>query len=148
MLFRSIADFDQANHIAYTSEKNYPIPAYVHDMMSAFYFARTFDYSKSRPGDKVHLQNFYKDSTYQLDVKFKGRQQIEVPAGKFNCVIVEPIATEGGLFKSNGHVYVWLTDDERKMPVKVSAQIAIGSIDSDLVEIQGINGVINARVKE
>ena len=143
-----VADFDQLNHIAKTSEGQHPIPPYVHDIMSAFYFARTIDYTGFKPGQKVHLQNFYKDSTYELDVKFKGRQMIEVDAGKFNCIVIEPLAREGGLFKSDGKVYIWLTDDERKIPVKVSTKIVIGSIDSDLVEFHGINGPISAKVKE
>ena len=142
------AEFDQVNHIARTSEGEYPIPSYVHDIMSAFYIARTIDYSGFTPGQKVRLQNFYKDSTYELDVKFKGRQTVEVGAGKFNCIIVEPLAREGGLFKSEGRVYVWLTDDERKVPVKVSTQVVIGSIDSELVEYKGVEEPISAKIKE
>ncbi|MFI5253522.1 MAG: DUF3108 domain-containing protein [Bacteroidota bacterium] len=142
------ADFDQVKHMANTSEKNYRIPPYVHDIMSAFYFARTIDYSGFRPGQKIHLQNFFKDSTYELDVKYKGRQQVEVPAGKFNCIVIEPLAREGGLFKSDGQVYIWLTDDDRKMPVKVSSKIVIGSIDSELIEYRGLNGPLPAKVQE
>jgi hypothetical protein len=143
-----VAEFDQVTHVAKTSEGQHPIPPFVQDMMSAFYFARTVDFTGFKPGQKVHLQNFYKDSTYELDVKYKGKQTIEVDAGKFNCIVVEPLAREGGLFKSDGKVYIWLTDDERKIPVKVSTQIVIGSIDSDLVSYQGIHGPINAKVKE
>ena len=142
------ADFDQVNHIAKTSEGEHPIPAYVQDMMSAFYMARTIDYSGLKIGQKVHMQNFYKDSTYELDIKYKGKQQIEVDAGTFNCIVVEPLAKEGGLFKSEGKVYVWLTDDERKMPVKVSTQIVIGSVDSDLVFYRGLNGPLNSKVED
>lgn len=140
------AEFDQVAHVARTSEGEHRIPHYVQDIMSAFYFARTLDYSKFVPGQKIHLQNFYKDSTYELDVKFKGRQEIEVDAGKFKCIVVEPLAREGGLFKSEGKVYVWLTDDDRKMPVKVSSKIAIGSIDSDLIEYRGLNGPLPAKI--
>jgi hypothetical protein len=143
-----IAEFDQIQHVAKTSEGQYKIPPYVHDIMSAFYFARTVDYSNFKPGQKIHLQNFYKDSTYELDVRFKGRQEIEVEAGKFKCVVIEPLAKEGGLFKSEGRVYVWLTDDERKIPVRVSSKVAIGSIDSELIEYRGINGPINAKINE
>ncbi len=143
-----VADFDQVNHVATTSEGSHPIPPYVHDIMSAFYFARLIDYSDYRPGQKLHLQNFYKDSTYELDVKFKGRQTIQVSAGTFKCIIVEPLAREGGLFKSEGRVLVWLTDDERKIPVKVSTKVVIGSIDSELTEYHGINGPISAKVNE
>ncbi len=143
-----IADFDQVRHIAKTSDGDHIIPPYVHDIMSAFYFTRTIDFRDFKPGQKIHLQNFFKDSTYQLDVKFRGRQMIEVDAGKFNCIVIEPLAHEGGLFKGDGKVYIWLTDDDRKIPIKVSTKIVIGSIDSDLVEARGIRGPIRARVKE
>jgi hypothetical protein len=139
------ADFDQRSHIATTSEGKYSIPPYVHDMMSALYYARTINYTGFSAGQKIHLQNFYKDSTYDLDVKFKGRQEADVDAGKFNCVIIEPLAKEGGLFKSDGKVYVWMSDDERRIPVNVSTKIAIGSIESELVEYVGLAGPLNAR---
>jgi hypothetical protein len=140
------AEFDQLQHVARTSEGEYRVPPYVHDIMSAFYFARTIDYTNFTVGQKVHLQNFYKDSTYELDVRFKGRQEIEVEAGTFKCIVVEPLAREGGLFKSDGRVYVWLTDDERRMPVRVSSKIAIGSVDSDLKEFRGLIGPVRAKI--
>jgi hypothetical protein len=142
-----VAQFDQVNHEAITTEKNYRIPPYVHDIMSAFFYSRTIDYKDFKVGQRIHLQNFFKDSTYELDVKFKGRQRVEVEAGTFDCVIVEPLAREGGLFKSDGSVYIWLTDDERKIPVKVSTKIAIGSIDSELTGFTGIKGVIKAKIE-
>ncbi len=143
-----VAEFDQVNHIAKTSGGTFNTPPYVHDMMSAFYFSRTVDYTKFRPGQRIHLQNFYKDSTYALDVKYKGRQTIEVDAGTFNCIIIEPLVQEGGLFKSDGKIFIWITDDDRKMPVKVSTQIPIGSVDSDLSEYRGINGPIHAKQED
>jgi hypothetical protein len=139
--------FDQINNIAYADNKQYPIPPYVHDAVSAFYFVRTLDYSKSRVGEKIILQNFFKDTTYVLSVKFLGRQRIEVDAGTFDCIIVEPLMREGGLFKSEGRVLIWLTDDERKIPVKVSTKVVIGSIESELREYSGINGPIRAKVR-
>ena len=141
-----VEEFDQINHIVAAGDKKFNIPPYVQDMMSAFYFTRTFDFSGFKPGQKMHLQNFYKDSTYELDVKFKGTQKGDVDAGKFNCIIVEPLAKEGGLFKSEGRVYVWMTDDERRMPVMVTAKIAIGSVDAELVEYHGVAGPVNAKI--
>ena len=143
-----VAEFDQINNIVKTSEGEYRIPSYVHDMMSAFYYARIVDFSGYKVGQKLHLQNFYKDSTYELDVKFKGRQTIEVEAGTFKCLVVEPLAKEGGLFKSEGRVLIWLTDDERKIPVRVSTKVPIGSIDSELVGFHGVNGPVTAKIDE
>jgi hypothetical protein len=139
--------FDQVKNIAYTGDKQYTIPPYVHDAVSAFYYVRTLDYSKSRIGDKMMLQNFFKDTTHTLAVKFLGRQRIEVSAGTFDCIIIEPLMKEGGVFKSEGRVVIWLTDDERKIPVKVSTKVVVGSIDAELREYSGINGPIGAKVR-
>jgi len=141
------ADFDQINHIVVTSESRFPIPPRVHDIMSAFYYARTLDFSQLEVGDRIHLHNFYKDSTYELDVEFRGRQTIKVEAGTFKCLIIEPLAREGGLFKSEGKVLLWLSDDDRKIPVKVSTKVLIGSISAELREYSGINGELKARTK-
>jgi hypothetical protein len=141
------AEFDQRTHRVKTTNKDLEIPAYVQDIMSAFYFARTVDFTNSRPGDKIHLQNFYKDSTYELDVKFKGRETIEVDAGEFRCIIIEPLVKEGGLFKSEGRILVWLTDDERHLPVKVTAKIIIGSVEAELTGYKGLSGAVRAKVQ-
>jgi hypothetical protein len=141
------AEFDHINLVAKTSEGIHPIPPYVHDVVSAFYYARTMDFSQFSPGQKVYLQNFYKDTTYQLGIKFLGYQRVDVDAGTFDCVIVEPLIKEGGLFKSEGRVIIWMTNDERKIPVKVSTKVVVGSIDAELREYYNVAGPIKAKVK-
>ncbi|HRI47668.1 MAG TPA: DUF3108 domain-containing protein [Ignavibacteriaceae bacterium] len=141
------AFFDHRKGRAKTSEGEYPIPKNVHDIISAFYFARTIDYSKMKVGDKVELQNFYKDKVHQLDVKYLGKERITVPAGTFDCVIVEPLVLEGGLFKSEGNIVIWLSDDNLKVPVKVKTKVVIGSIDAELTAFEGLAGKFSAKVK-
>ncbi len=141
------AEFDQPRGIARTSEGQYPIPRYVHDIMSAFYYARTIDYADSRQGDMSVLHNFYKDTSYELGVKFLGRQELEIAAGTFKTVVVEPLVKEGGLFKSEGRIVIWLTDDERKIPVRVNTKVVVGSIDVELREYSGLTGPLRSRIK-
>ncbi len=139
------AFFDQRKGKAKTSEGEYDIPKYVNDIVSAFYLARTFDYSNMKVDDKFHLQNFYKDKVYDLDVRFVGRETVEVPAGKFDCIIVEPLVQQGGLFKSEGNILVWLTNDKLKVPVKVKTKVVIGSIDADLTSYEGLDGELESK---
>jgi len=141
------AVFDQRENVAITEKGRFSTPPYVHDAVSAFYYVRTMDFSKSKPGERTLLHNFTKDSTYALAVKFLGRQRIEVDAGTFDCIIIEPLMKEGGLFKSEGRVVIWLTDDDRKIPVKVSTRVVIGSIDAELREYSGVLGSIPSKVK-
>jgi hypothetical protein len=139
------AFFDHRKGKAKTSEGEYEIPLYVNDIVSAFYLARTFDYSKLKKGDKIHLENFYKNKVYPLDVIYHGKERVKVTAGTFDCIIVEPLVTEGGLFKSEGTILVWLTDDDLKVPVKVKTKIIIGSIDAELTQYEGLAGKLTSK---
>lgn len=139
------AFFDQRKGKAKTTEGEYNIPKYVNDILSAFYYARTLDYSNMKINDKIHLHNFYKDKVYDLDVRYLGKETVEVPVGTFDCIIVEPLVQEGGLFKSEGNILVWLTDDNLKVPIKVKTKVVIGSIDADLTGYQGLAGNITSK---
>ncbi|MGA9119037.1 MAG: DUF3108 domain-containing protein, partial [Bacteroidota bacterium] len=124
-----------------------PIPAYVHDIMSAFYYFRTLDLSNAKVGEVFTLENFYKDSTYELGVRVLGRQELEIAAGTFNSIVVEPLVKEGGLFKSEGRLVIWLSDDVLKIPLRVNTKVLIGSIDTELREYSGLAGPPRARIK-
>jgi len=143
-----VATFDQYTGTAVTTDGGrFDTPRYVHDIMSAFYYVRTLDLAGKKTGDQLELKNFYKDKTHDLVVRVLGRQELEVEAGTFRTIVVEPLVREGGLFKSEGRIVVWLTDDERKIPVRVNSPVVIGSIDVELREYSGVIGPINARIK-
>ena len=139
------AFFDQRRGKAKTSGGQYDIPPYVNDILSAFYFARTLDYSNMKVNDMVLLHNFYSDKVYDLNVKYLGKETISVTAGKFDCIIVEPLVQEGGLFKSEGSITVWLSDDDLKLPVKVKTKVVIGSIDAELTKYEGLAGKLTSK---
>ena len=132
------AIFDQYNHIAYFKNKTFQIPPNVHDIVSAFYFVRTLNIGAMKQGQVFYLQNFFDSKTNNLGVKIHGKQTIKVPAGTFKCTVIEPLVVAGGLFKSEGQILIWLTDDENKMPVRVSTKILIGAVSADLVKYQGL----------
>jgi hypothetical protein len=141
------AEFDHKRKLARTPNGQYPIPEYVHDILSAFYFVRTIDFSTYKAGDMLTMFNFYGDKYYELGVKFLGRQELEVEAGTFRTIVVEPLVKEGGLFKSEGRIVVWLTDDAVKLPIRVNTKVVIGSIDTELREYSGIHSPLTSRVK-
>lgn len=124
--------FDPARgEVRYKDGKTYPVPPEVQDALSAFYFTRfqalplggsiTFDYHASR-------------KSAPMEVKILGRQRIKTPAGRFNCIVIEPVLKAGGIFKNKGRLVIWLTDDERRMPVQMRSKVMIGSIAVTLQE--------------
>lgn len=140
-------EFDQVNNIAITNDGEYAVPSYVHDMVSAFYFVRTVDFSTMKPGDRISLQNFHRDSTYTLDVVFHGREEIRVRTGTFRTLVIEPLIKEGGLFQHEGAIHIWLTDDNLRVPVRMRTRIPLGSITAELRHYTGLRDAIRARVQ-
>jgi hypothetical protein len=140
------ATFDQVSRKARTTDGTFDVPAFVHDVVSAFYFVRTHDLKKYRKGQTIALKNFFDKETHDLEVRVLGRQRVEVKAGTFDCVVIEPLVKEGGLFKSDGRIMIWLSDDDRKIPVKVSTKVVIGSIDAELTGYRGLRGPLTSRV--
>ncbi|MDP4175133.1 MAG: DUF3108 domain-containing protein [Bacteroidota bacterium] len=139
------AFFDQRKGKARTSGGEYNVPKYVNDIVSAFYLTRTFNFAKMKPGERVHLENFYDNKVFPLDVLYHGKEKVSVAAGTFNCFIVEPLVKEGGLFKSEGNILIWLSDDMLKIPVKVKTKVVVGSIDAELTAFEGLAGRLTSK---
>ena len=109
------------------------VPAQVHDVLSAFYYVRT------RPlaiGSSFTIPTHDNRKSYEMEVKVHKRERIEVPAGKFDCILVEPVLKSEGVFKSKGSIFVWLTDDDRRIPVLVKSKVPVGSISVSLTDMR------------
>jgi len=62
-----------------------------------------------------------------------GKETVKVPAGKFDCIIVEPVMRTEGIFKAKGRIKIWLSDDRYKIPVKMQTEVFfIGSVTAKL----------------
>jgi hypothetical protein len=131
--------------VNYVEDKNYKVPYYVQDLISAFYYARTLDYKNSKEGDIVTIPSFYKDKVVNMDIRFEGREVIDVAAGTFKAFILKPELKEGFTTKTSD-IYVWLSDDERKIPIKVKMKIVIGALVAELTQYSGLNGTLDSKL--
>lgn len=113
----------------YTNGKSFPFPEGSQDVLSAFYFVRS---QALPPGALLIVPNHTDGKNYPLEVKVLRRETVRVPAGTFSCVVVEPLLKSAGLFKQEGSLTLWLTDDERRMPVLMKSKVAVGSIAAEL----------------
>ncbi len=139
------AFLNQLAGIAISGKKETEIPPYTQDIISAFYYTRTVDFSQFEPGEKIQMYNFFADKVYPLAVVYHGKEKVKVEAGTFDCIVIEPLVTEGGLFKNEGSILIWLTDDDAKMPVKVSSKVLIGSITAELTKYENVYGKLTSK---
>lgn len=102
-----------------------------HSIMSAFYLVRTLPL---KVGETSRFSAVSGKKRYELKVIVHGREKIESIFGEVPCIKVEPVLDGDGIFVSKGRIFIWLTDDERRIPVLMECEIALGSIKAKLLE--------------
>jgi len=120
-------------------DQTYAMPHGVQDMISAFYYARTFDFANARPGQIFTVQSFMDEEMFDLQVKFLGRETIKTKQGTFRTLKFVPHVQEGRVFKKEESVVIWISDDANKIPIMARADIVVGSIKIELSDYSGIS---------
>jgi hypothetical protein len=130
--------FDQDYQMVNSSGKKYKVPPYIQDMLSAFYFSRTFDYTNEKPGKVDSVVTLVDDQIWSLKIKFVRRDTISSDVGKICCMVFEPLVQKGRIFKHNDDLQVWISDDKNHIPIRAQANILVGSIKLDIVSWSGL----------
>jgi hypothetical protein len=130
--------YDQEYHKVNSNGKDFNIPAYVQDMLSSFYYARTFDYSNEKPGKIDSVTTFVDNETWTLRIKFIKRDTLDSDIGKVRCMVFEPMVQKGRIFKHDDDLQVWISDDRNHVPIRAQANILVGSIKLDLESYSGL----------
>jgi hypothetical protein len=101
------------------------------DIISCFYYYRLLPLEE---GKTFAIPTQSGGKNYQLIVTVGKKEKITVPAGTFECFRVKPLIKEQTVFRNDEEIDLWITTDERHIPVKIKSGIVIGSIDVDLLE--------------
>ena len=116
----------------------YSIPHKTQDLLSALYYARTFDLDNATPGDTALINAFIDDTTYTVGMKYVGKEVIKTKFGKYKCLKIKPILIVGRIFDSKYDMTMWVTDDQNKIPLRIKSGISVGAIKAELVEYKNL----------
>lgn len=119
------------------SRKEGPIPDMVHDVLSSMYYIRC----QNLEVGKEYSVAVNTKQTWLLTVKVLKKEKVKTVFGKKECFLVEPFLQEGLFIQKGKKLQIWMTADERKIPVKMKAEVIIGHISADLVKAT-YNGII------
>ena len=129
-----LIEFDYAQGVARRENgKTIEIDDRTFDSLSSVYYLRTLDLDVGTPVeiDVVAKKRFF------LRIEFQGRETVTTPAGVFRTIRVEPkSAGEGGLISKGQNLVLWLTDDERKMPVQLRSKLKVGTLVGKLKSLE------------
>jgi len=132
--------FDQQRGIAiYSKNQQIPqelkVPVGVHDSLSSFYLVRTMPL---RVGQSVHLNTFSNGKTYDVEVQVLRREKLEAYWGTVDTLVLQPLMRFQEILRQKGDVLIWVTDDERRIPIRMMTAIKVGSIEAKLIDVKNL----------
>jgi len=131
--------FEHQNRLAEVNDKKkntintFPIKKNTQDLISAFYYLRNFYPNELiKKNESFSIDMFFDNENYVFKLKYLGKQVLQTKFGKIRCLKFRPIVQAGRVFKEQESVTLWVSDDRNKIPVRLQADLFIGSIKADL----------------
>ena len=139
-------DFDQitnkaiVNNIKKGSVKEFSTKPNVHDMLSVFYFLRNnYSLDQIKKTKDLSVDMFFDSENYEFKMKFLGIETINTKFGKVKCIKLRPFVQSGRVFKEKESLTLWISADKNKIPIRIKADLGVGSIRVDIDSFSGLN---------
>ena len=141
-------NFDYGKDIAVLNDKknnkkfNFTVQDSIQDLISAFYFLRNnFDANDLVLGEAIELKLLFDDDgVFKFKLKYLGKEILKTKYGKVECLKFRPYVQSGRVFKEQESLSLWVSNDLNKIPIRIKADLVVGSIKADL---DGYNGLKN-----
>jgi len=115
------------------------VPHNIHDVISTFYYLRNHkDVDKLQPGETIDLDMFFDDDVLKFRLKLVGIEKIKTKFGSISSMVFKPLVQKGRVFKEKESLTIWISADKNKIPLRVKADLAVGSISMDLHQYKGL----------
>lgn len=122
---------------------NHKIPNNTYDVISAFYMLRNMDLSNIKINDVIRIQTFFQDEPWELIIKFKGYDEVDLNLGKIKCMKFIPIVQEKGVFKDEESLSIWISADKNRIPIRAQMDLMVGAFKIDLISHEGLKYNLN-----
>ena len=121
------------------TEKAVIIPKNTQDILSTFYYLRNHpNIDKLKVGESIAIDMFFDDETTKFKLKFIGRENLNTKFGDVKSMVFRPFVQSGRVFKEQESLTVWISDDNNKVPLRIKASLAVGSIKADIDSYRGL----------
>ena len=147
-------DFDQKLNKAHVFDRKhnenntFTTQEKVHDMLSSFYYIRnSLNENNLVAGQEFNIDMFFDKENHNFKLKFLGREVLNTKFGKVATLKFKPYVMAGRVFKEEEALTLWITDDKNKMPIRIKADLAVGSLNADLEEFKGLKHPFEILIK-
>jgi hypothetical protein len=136
---RRVVVFDHAQRTAISTLNNDPpetldVPEQVRDGLSSLYYLRTREDLDT--GRTIVIDVLDSSKNWSVEFQVLGRERLKTRVGEFSTIKIRTYPKYKGEFLNKGEVFIWLTDDSRKVPVLLKSKLKVGSFVLTLVEMK------------
>ncbi len=116
---------------AVSGTREIDVPGCVHDVVAALEKLRTL---RLDAGESIRLPMSDGRKSALVQVRADGKETVSTPAGVFRATRYEAFLFNDVLYRRKGRLFVWLTDDDRRLPVQIRMkfQFYLGSVTLQL----------------
>lgn len=107
------------------------------DPITMIYYARSIDYKRYEIGDEIPFTLLLDNTIYYRKMTYLGKETITTDYGKTSCFKFKATLIPGTMFKDGDVMTVWLSDDDKRLPIKVETPIVVGSVKVFLKKAEG-----------
>lgn len=119
------------------------------DLVSTYYFLRNhFDLDGIQVGETAQVNLIYDKEPFVFRFRFLGYENLKTKFGIVPCIKFRPYVDEGRIFRENGGLSLWVSNDKNRIPIRVIAELRVGSIDVDLESFGGLKHPFKIIVNE
>ena len=149
----TIIDFDLVNQKAYVNDikngekSNHKIKKNTQDLISTFYYLRNyFSLDEIKINESFRVNIFFDKENYDFNLKFLGIEVLDTKFGQIECLKFIPIVQKGRVFNEEESITLWVSNDLNKVPIRIQADIAVGSIKCDLENFKNLKYPFKIRI--
>lgn len=116
------------------SIKNYDISENINDLITSYFQLRKIDFDKYASNDTLRIDVFIENASHNLKFLLKKREEIKTKVGRFKTIVLVPIVPPTDFFRGEEPVSIWISDDEKRIPLKMKAKSWVGNVEVDIKE--------------
>lgn len=110
------------------TEDAFALKCRMHDLVSAFYVMRNMDFSQMVPGSHLTMPTLVDGELISLQVTLVARENIQWEGKTTQTLRFQPVIQEGRIWKSRDDLTLWVSDDNRHIPLLIQTDLLIGSL--------------------
>ena len=134
------AEFDHKTHKVIWREKSpnpqggaFDFEEPIQDVLTVIYYLRT---QKLEVGKSFEVPVTDAGKVFRLTVSVKEEKEVDTLLGKVKATRIEPaMFGDGTLVRARGQLSIWISQDERHLPVKAQLKVDLGTFDIKLKRV-------------